>query len=131
MYFMRGCVIAQIRWEVWLRFFFQKQCIGITQLIWNFELNPSKGSGVIEIPRNFTFWGGGRGRVLGKKKMSLVLVFFLISAHLVLFSSVIWKIIIFSSMQGIFGNPVLSEIIIKKIWLYCKKGRKFYFLPYE
>ena len=54
-------MIAQVRWEVELRFFFQKQRNGIRQLSWNFELNQSKGSGVIEIPKKISFfWGGGR-----------------------------------------------------------------------
>ena len=40
------------------KIFFQKLCMGIRQVIWNFELNPSKGSGVIKIPKKFPFWGG-------------------------------------------------------------------------
>ena len=32
--------------------------MSIRQVIWNFELNPSKGSGVIKIPKKFPFWGG-------------------------------------------------------------------------
>ena len=32
--------------------------MGIRQVIWNFELNPSKGSGVIKIPKKFPFSGG-------------------------------------------------------------------------
>ena len=32
--------------------------MGIRQLMQNFEQNPSKGWGVIEIPRKFPFWGG-------------------------------------------------------------------------
>ena len=58
-------MIAQVRWEVELRFFFQKQRNGIRQLSWNFELNQSKGSGVIEIPKKISFGGGVKG--LGQK----------------------------------------------------------------
>ena len=32
--------------------------MGKRQLIGNLEVNPVKGSGVIEIPRKFPFWGG-------------------------------------------------------------------------
>ena len=32
--------------------------MGKRQLIGYFEVNPAKGSGVIEIPRKFPFWGG-------------------------------------------------------------------------
>ena len=37
--------------------FFKKQGIGVRQVIF-FELNPSKGSGVIEIPRKLPIRGG-------------------------------------------------------------------------
>ena len=68
-YFKRGCVITQFRWEVWLRFFFQKLRMSIRQVIWKFELNPSKGWGVIDIPREFPFWGGvGEEKGFGQKK---------------------------------------------------------------
>ena len=32
--------------------------MGKRQLIGYFEVNPAKGSGVIEIPKKFPFWGG-------------------------------------------------------------------------
>ena len=52
------------------KIFFQKLHISIRQIIRNFVLNPSKGSGVIKIPRKFPFWGGeGEGKGLGQKKI--------------------------------------------------------------
>ena len=38
--------------------FFLKLRMGKRQLIGYFEVNPAKGSGVIEIPKKFPFWGG-------------------------------------------------------------------------
>ena len=38
--------------------FFQKLRMGIRQVTRNLEVNPLKGSGVIKIPKIFTFWGG-------------------------------------------------------------------------
>ena len=47
--------------------------MSIRQVIWKFELNPSKGWGVIDIPREFPFWGGvGEGKGLGQKKFCFV-----------------------------------------------------------
>ena len=38
--------------------FFLKLRMCKRQLIGYFEVNPAKGSGVIEIPKKFPFWGG-------------------------------------------------------------------------
>ena len=53
--------------------------MSIRQVIWNFELNPSKGSGVIKIPKKFPFWGGEGFRA--KKIFVLSLVDQMITAY--------------------------------------------------
>ena len=56
--------------------------MGIRQVIWNFELNPLKGLGVIKIPKKFPFWGGeGEGKGLGQKKFVLSLVDQMVTAY--------------------------------------------------
>ena len=72
-------MITQFRWEVRPRFFFQKLRMSIRQVIWNFELNPSKGSGVIKIPKKFPFWGGEGFRA--KKNFVLSLVDQMVTAY--------------------------------------------------
>ena len=52
--------------------FFLKLRMGKRQLIGYFEVNPAKGSGVIEIPRKFPFWGEGKGLRQNNFFLSLV-----------------------------------------------------------
>ena len=46
--------------------------MGKRQLIGYFEVNPAKGSGVIEIPKKIPFWGGEGFRAKKKFVLSLV-----------------------------------------------------------
>ena len=71
-------MITQFKWEVRLRFFFQKLRMGKRQFIGYIEVNPAKGSGVIEIPRKFPYWGGEGFRA---KKIVLSIVDQMVTAY--------------------------------------------------
>ena len=53
--------------------------MGKRQFIGYIEVNPAKGSGVIEIPRKFPFWGGEGFRA--KKNFVLSLVDQMVTAY--------------------------------------------------
>ena len=65
---------------------FQKLHMSIGQVIWNFELNPSKGSGVIKIPKKISLLGGEGFRA--KKIFVMTLVHQIVTAYQFLSQSV-------------------------------------------